>query len=70
MHDRFAGSYRGTMTDLYGERAGVDLRVQDPAFLEEIDLYSDLMIVAAASPDVLTTEAIDRALGLRTALVS
>jgi hypothetical protein len=58
------------MTDLYGGRAGVDLRVQDPAFLEEIDLYSELMIVAAASPDVLTTEAIDRALGLRTALVN
>lgn len=70
MHDRFAGSYRGTMTDVSGERAAVDLRVQDPAFLEEIDLYSELMIVAAASPGVLTTDAIDRALGLRTALVS
>ena len=44
---------------------GVDLRVQDAAFLEEIDLYSDLIIVAAASPNALTTDAIDQALGLR-----
>jgi hypothetical protein len=69
MQGRFVGSYRGTMTDSdggrTGERTAVDMRVQDPAFLEEIDLYSDLMIVAAASPDVLTTDAIDRALGLR-----
>lgn len=55
------------MIDPYRGRDAVDLRVQDPAFLEEIDLYSDLMIVAAASPDVLTTDAIDRALGLRAA---
>ena len=54
------------MTDLPGVRIGVDLRVQDPAFLDEIDLYSDMIIVAAASPDVLTTDAIDEALGLRT----
>lgn len=71
MHGRFAGSYRGAMTDPYGgrsgDRSGVDLRVQDPAFLEEIDLYSDLMIVAAASPDALSTDAIDRALGVRAA---
>jgi hypothetical protein len=40
------------------------VRVQDPTFLEEIDLYSDLIIVAAASPEPLTTAAIDRALGL------
>jgi|GEM_PF-5014162 hypothetical protein len=53
------------MNDPLGGRSGVDLRVQDPAFLEEIDLYSDLMIVAAASAEVLTTDAIDRALGLR-----
>jgi hypothetical protein len=70
----FVGSYRGTMTDSdggrTGERAGVDLRVQDPAFLEEIDLYSELIIVAAASPDVLTTDAIDQALGLRSARAS
>lgn len=58
------------MTDPLGARSGVDLRVQDPTFLEEIDLYSDLMIVAAASTGVLTTDAIDRALGLRTARAS
>ncbi|MDQ1542316.1 MAG: hypothetical protein QOH29_3042, partial [Actinomycetota bacterium] len=32
---------------------------------EEIELYSELMIVAAASTGALTTDAIDRALGLR-----
>jgi hypothetical protein len=53
------------MTDPTNERADVDLRVHDPAFLEEIELYSELMIVAAASTVALTTDAIDRALGLR-----
>jgi hypothetical protein len=70
MQRGFDGSYRGTMTDPDGGRTGVDLRVQDPAFLEEIDLYSELIIVAAASPDVLTTDAIDQALGLRTVRAS
>jgi hypothetical protein len=42
----------------------LDVRVQDPALLEEIELYSDLMIIAAASPEPLTADAIDLALGL------
>ena len=47
-------------------RGGVefDPRVHDSAFLEEIDLYSELIIVAAASAGRLAREAIDRALGL------
>jgi hypothetical protein len=49
------------------ETVDLDVRVQDPAFLEEIELYSDLIIVAAASPEALSTDAIDRALGLRKA---
>jgi hypothetical protein len=53
------------MTDPTHERAELDLRVHDPAFLEEIELYSELMIVAAASTKALTNDAIDRALGLR-----
>jgi hypothetical protein len=52
-------------------RGGVefDPRIHDSAFLEEIDLYSELIIVAAASEGTLSTDAIDRALGLK-ALVS
>jgi hypothetical protein len=46
------------------------VRVQDPTILEEIDLYSELMIVAAASSGTLTTEAIDRALGLHNTRVA
>ena len=46
------------------ETVDLDARLQDPTLLEEINLYSDLMIVAAASPQPLTTAAIDRALGL------
>jgi len=47
-------------------RGGVefDPRIHDSAFLEEIDLYSELIIVAAASAGTLSTDAIDRALGL------
>jgi hypothetical protein len=46
------------------EPGALDLRVQDPALLEEIDLYSELIIVAASSPGQLSAEAIDRALGV------
>jgi hypothetical protein len=52
------------MTDPNDERTELDLRVQDPTALEEIDLYSELMIVAAASDDPLSLDQIDRALGL------
>jgi hypothetical protein len=52
------------MSDPARVRVELDVRVQDPTILEEIDLYSELMIVAAASSGTLTTEAIDRALGL------
>ena len=47
-------------------RGGVqfDPRIHDSAFLEEIDLYSELIIVAAASAGALTADVIDRALGL------
>jgi hypothetical protein len=41
-----------------------DPRIHDSAFLEEIDLYSELIIVAATSVGTLTLDAIDRALGL------
>jgi hypothetical protein len=52
------------MSDPARVRVEFDTRVQDPTILEEIDLYSELMIVAAASAEALTTEAIDRVLGL------
>ena len=42
-----------------------DPRMHDSAFLEEIELYSELMIVAAASTGTLSAEVIDQALGLR-----
>ena len=46
-----------------------DPRIHDSAFLEEIDLYSELIIVAAASTGTLSIDAIDSALGV-VALVS
>ena len=46
------------------ESVDLDERLQDPSLLEEINLYSELIIVAAASPEPLTTDAIDHALGL------
>ncbi len=42
----------------------IDLRVHDPAALEEIELYAELMIVAAASSDTLPVVEIDRVLGI------
>jgi hypothetical protein len=47
-------------------RSELDLRLQDPAALEEIELYSELIIVAGASIQPLTQEQIDRALGVTT----
>jgi hypothetical protein len=54
------------MSDPASERAEFDLRLQDPAALEEIELYSELIIVAGASSQPLTAAEIDRALGVRT----
>jgi hypothetical protein len=45
-------------------RAELDLRLQDPAALEEIELYSELIIVAGESDLPLTREQIDRVLGV------
>ncbi len=45
-------------------RAELDLRVQDPAALEEIELYSELIIVAGESTQPLSQDEIDRALGV------
>jgi hypothetical protein len=50
-----------------GEQSDLDLRVQDPAVLEEIELYSELIIVAGESAQPLTQSEIDRALGVRSA---
>ena len=47
------------------EGGGLDLRVQDPAALEEIELYSELIIAAGRSGRRLSHAQIDRALGLR-----
>ena len=58
------------MSDPAQVRVEFDVRVQDLTILEEIDLYSELMIVAAASSEALTTEAIDRALGLNDSRVA
>jgi hypothetical protein len=58
------------MSDPAPVRVEFDARVQDLTILEEIDLYSELMIVAAASSEALTTEAIDRALGLNDSRVA
>jgi hypothetical protein len=57
------------MNDPAQARVDFDARVQDPTILEEIDLYSELMIVAAASAGALSTDAIDQALGLSAVLV-
>ncbi|HEX7105174.1 MAG TPA: hypothetical protein VF218_04350 [Acidothermaceae bacterium] len=45
-------------------RAELDVRLQDPAALEEIELYSELIIVAGESDHPLTRDQIDRALGV------
>jgi hypothetical protein len=45
-------------------RAELDLRVQDPAALEEIELYSELIIVAGESTQPLSQDEIDRVLGV------
>jgi hypothetical protein len=45
-------------------RSELDLRLQDPAALEEIELYSELIIVAGESSAPLTRDQIDRALGV------
>lgn len=47
-----------------GARVELDLRVQDPAALEEIELYSELIILAGESAQPLTRAQIDRALGV------
>ena len=49
-------------------RRGVefDPRIHDSAFLDEIDLYSELIIVAAASTGTMSNDAIDSALGVVT----
>jgi hypothetical protein len=47
-----------------GARVELDLRVQDPAALEEIELYSELIILAGESSQPLTRAQIDRALGI------
>jgi hypothetical protein len=44
--------------------ASLDLRVQDSAALEEIELYSELIIVAASSARPLSRDQIDLALGV------
>jgi len=54
------------MADPTDERAELDLRVQDPAALEEIELYSELIIIAGKSAAALTQSEIDHALGVRT----
>jgi hypothetical protein len=53
--------------DPAGERAELDLRLQDPAALEEIELYSELIIVAGGSSQRLTRAQIDHVLGVRSA---
>ena len=45
-------------------RAELDLRVQDPAALEEIELYTELIIVAGESSRPLSRDEIDRVLGV------
>lgn len=45
-------------------RSELDLRVQDPAALEEIELYSELIIVAGGSSRRLSQDEIDRVLGV------
>ncbi len=53
-----------SMADMACERIELDLRVQDPAALEEIELYSELIILAGASERPLSRDEIDQALGL------
>lgn len=52
------------MADQTTRPASLDLRVQDPAALEEIELYSELIIVAASSARPLSRDQIDLALGV------
>jgi hypothetical protein len=47
--------------------ARADPRLQDPAALEEIELYAELMIAAGASRRALTRAEIDDVLGVRRA---
>jgi len=70
LHDRAFADRGALMSDAAHVRVEFDARVQDPTILEEIDLYSELMIVAAASSEALTTEAIDRVLGLHESRVA
>ena len=49
------------MSDPARVRVEFDTRVQDPTILEEIDLYSELIIVAAASSETLMPLAEDKA---------
>lgn len=58
------------MSDAAAGRAEFDLRLQDPAALEEIELYSELIILAGTSPKRLSVAEIDRALGVRTGQLS
>ncbi|WP_017626070.1 hypothetical protein [Nocardiopsis chromatogenes] len=43
----------------------VDARLQDGEALEEIELYADVLIAAAGSEDPLSTDELDRVLGVR-----
>ncbi len=45
-------------------QAELDVRLEDPAVLEEIELYSELMIVAGSSQQRLTRAQIDQILGV------
>jgi hypothetical protein len=53
------------MSSSDSEQFELDARLRDPAILEEIELYSDLMILAAASTERLAADEIDRALRVR-----
>lgn len=41
-----------------------DTRLEDPLVLDEIELYGELVIAASASDEPMSTEQIDRVLGL------
>ncbi|MDA2808532.1 hypothetical protein [Nocardiopsis suaedae] len=43
----------------------VDARLQDGEALEEIELYADVLIAAAGADHPLTTDELDRVLGVR-----
>lgn len=43
----------------------VDARLQDGEALEEIELYADVLIAAAGSEHPLSTDELDRVLGVR-----